>query len=307
MNHQSPLNNPLQSIILRAIHDIMAEAAKSGKGPYIQGNMKTYVEACGVRHLDRWWAMKGSHEHERAALFRSHDLHGAPSYVVDSSNQFMEEVNLYTQEILLPKVLATLPQEYEQTYRPTFQHAALGPDELRRPGFHTGHVIVQKQQIHQHMDGRDSGFCVAFCTGSFEGGYLVFPDLNIVLFYRPGDVILFRSRALYHGVTMWVPKGDVSDLGITPGRTAHVLYTKNAAVRMASANKFKPGYVYKTANAKQPAIRPVDSDKIVEDFPVGKSGIFRNLRKYAFKRKKIIATIDVPEHTKKYLAKITLT
>lgn len=49
------------------------------------------------------------------------------------------EVNLYVQELLLPKVLATLPQE-------TFRHAALG------------------------------------------------------------DVVLFRSRALYHGVTMWIPK-----------------------------------------------------------------------------------------------------
>jgi hypothetical protein len=222
-----------------------------------------YLEPVGVKHVDRLWPEQGKESSVRSVPSRSKDLNGGPSYLVESARRFLVTVNQYVQELLLPRVLATFPDEYDEKYRRTYLAAALDEAEERRPGFHTGHAIVWKNVVHQHMDGGDSGFCITFCTGSFQGGYLVFPDLNLVFCYRPGDVVIFRSKALYHGVTTWVPKGDISERGVTPGRVSHVLYTKRNAVDKA-ADRF-PGWARQTNLGREP---DVWRDRVEEDFPV---------------------------------------
>jgi hypothetical protein len=70
--------------------------------------------------------------------------------------------------------------EYERTYRKTYHAAALSVEAATKPGFHTSHVIIYKQVVHQHQDEGDSGFCVTFNTGCYTGGYLVFADLGLI-------------------------------------------------------------------------------------------------------------------------------
>lgn len=48
-----------------------------------------------------------------------------------------------------------------------------------------------------------------------------------------------------------------------------MLYTKKAVLRMASANTYKPGHVYKTAHAKQPVTQQKDFGEVVEGFSSG--------------------------------------
>jgi hypothetical protein len=233
-----------------------------------------YYEPCGVKHLDRLWPEQGKENSETSVMCRSSDLYSNSVTNTTSSERFIHEVNLYVQELLLPRVLATFPYEYEHTYRPIYRTAALDEEEERRAGFHTGHVIVHNQPVHQHMDGGDSGFCITFCTGSFDGGYVVFPDLNLVFLYRPGDILIFRSRALYHGVTTWTPRGNIDDLGVIPGRTAHVLYTKSATVNFAKHRG--SGWAHMTGVGKEPLRARAQN---AEEFKTEHDGLFRQVRR----------------------------
>ncbi|PVF91921.1 hypothetical protein CPB86DRAFT_845750 [Serendipita vermifera] len=236
-----------------------------------------YYERRGVRHLDQLWNEQGKAYSEDMVLSRSTDLLNGSSYITEGNTGWMGTVNLYVQELLLPKVIATFPRQYYEDYRRTYRRATLNQIEDASPGIHTGHVIVQKQPIHQHRDSGDSGFCVTFCTGSFDGGYLVLADLGLVFLYRPGDILMFRSCALYHGVTTWLPRGDISPLGITPGRTAHVLYTKDCTVEYTKGKY--PGWAWKTNVGKKADPNKDDFPEIVEEFPVPGSPVFEALWK----------------------------
>jgi hypothetical protein len=91
----------------------------------------------------------------------------------------MDVVNRYLQELTLPRVLATVPEEYEHSYRPTFRAAALNTSEAENIGFTTGHAIVANETVHQHMDAGDGQFCLTTVTQEgHTGGYVYFPDLN---------------------------------------------------------------------------------------------------------------------------------
>jgi hypothetical protein len=249
-----------------------AATAETDSAKKIETEIKWYWENVGVKHVDRMWPEQGK-EGLIPALSRSTDLFQGACYRVGSAKRFCTYVNQYVQELLLPAVLATIPQEYDEIYRKTFLAASLDESEERQPGFHTGHAVVWKSVVHQHQDGGDSGLCVIFCTGSFTGGYLVFPDLDLVFRYRPGDVILFRSKALYHGVTTWVPTGDINEFGVTPGRVAHVLYTKASAIEQAKDQL--PGWARTTNMGREPDIV---RDRFPEDFPVNEAGSLGSLR-----------------------------
>lgn len=56
---------------------------------------------------------------------------------------------------------------------------------------------------------------------------------------------IFRSGSLYHGVTTWLPKGDVKENGITPGRVAHVFTTHKEAMRQTEDKE--PGWRFWTS------------------------------------------------------------
>jgi hypothetical protein len=46
-----------------------------------------------------------------------------------------------------------------------------------------------------------------------------------MLRYNPGDVIIFRSPYLFHGVSEWTPGPMISQDSYTPGRVAWVHFT----------------------------------------------------------------------------------
>lgn len=66
-------------------------------------------------------------------------------------------------------------------------------------------AILINQNVLPHRDGVDmvNGWVAMTVFGSFTGGYLCLPDLNIKVPYQPGDVILFRSALLEHYITQF--------------------------------------------------------------------------------------------------------
>ena len=52
-----------------------------------------------------------------------------------------------------------------------------------------------------HIDRDDDkyGFCWLVPLGEWEGGDLIFPQLNVRIKLKPGNILAFRSNLLVHG------------------------------------------------------------------------------------------------------------
>ena len=52
-----------------------------------------------------------------------------------------------------------------------------------------------------HWDEHDepNSLCCLVALGDFKGGELIFPQLQIIVPLRPGQVVVFPSRLLLHG------------------------------------------------------------------------------------------------------------
>ena len=148
-----------------------------------------YWDKVGTLHLDRCWNEQG---HDRVSpsslpldpsssfpqLTPSADLMGNCVYRSMMTSRYMIGANLYLQAIFTPYFMACGAEEYSD-FRRTFRATSLTKEEEETYGFHTGQAIVYNDVVHQHLDAHDSGLCFTFCTGSFEGGYMYFPDLDM--------------------------------------------------------------------------------------------------------------------------------
>jgi hypothetical protein len=90
----------------------------------------------------------------------------------------MNEANLYLQAILTPYFMACGAEQYSDCRR-CFRATSLNKEEEGTYEFHTGQAIVYNEVVHQHLDANDTGLCITFCTGAYEGGYMYFPDLDM--------------------------------------------------------------------------------------------------------------------------------
>lgn len=141
------------------------------------------------------------------------------------------------------------PVEYERLVAAAKDHRLVATKS-----FMLGVVTIWKLQVRAHLDRSDFALCIITCAGDFEGGELMFPDLGVCvryvsppfLFklclshqnsYRPGDVIAFRSRYLYHAVRQWYPAKQKNDL--TPGRVSWVFFTHKIAIEQTELNTAK--------------------------------------------------------------------
>ena len=72
----------------------------------------------------------------------------------------------------------------------------------RRACFH-GLALLHNLQVDAHKDQSDvpNGWVAMVCWDNFSRGYLALLDLGVKLDFKPGDIILFRSRLLEHFVT----------------------------------------------------------------------------------------------------------
>lgn len=65
-----------------------------------------------------------------------------------------------------------------------------------------------------------------FHFGEFEFySPFMYPKLTDYSRYAPGDIVIFRSPYLYHGISPWIPSPMVPSNTCTPGRVSWVHFT----------------------------------------------------------------------------------
>ncbi|KAI0069444.1 hypothetical protein K474DRAFT_1610449 [Panus rudis PR-1116 ss-1] len=68
-----------------------------------------------------------------------------------------------------------------------------------------GREIVFNRWSARHVDRQDPHFgwaCIVY-FGTFSVTRLIFPQLGLVVYLRPGDMVWFRGRDLIHEVPEW--------------------------------------------------------------------------------------------------------
>ncbi|KAG2038739.1 hypothetical protein BDR03DRAFT_1009490 [Suillus americanus] len=168
-------------------------------------------ESTGVIHLVHGWPEQGR-DPEKHGIHPSKDMVSGPRGAPHVYAYFKATETLALRLAAMFRV--AFPEFYEK-YRKAFE---AGKWTVVDPGPFLGRVIVWKLSVLAHQDGLDEGPAVIFPMGRFEGGECYLPDLKLKLSYRPGEVIILMSGALYHGIGQWTPQPGVSEDGVTPGR-----------------------------------------------------------------------------------------
>ncbi|KAG2336744.1 hypothetical protein BDR05DRAFT_896331 [Suillus weaverae] len=139
------------------------------------------------------------------------------------------------------------PDEFN-VYEKAFE---AGVWEVADPGPWLGRAIVWKLNVLPHRDGLDGGPTAIFCLGHFSGGEAYLTDLKLKLWYRPGDVLIFRAGDLYHAIGPWKAEGGVTARGITPGRVGNVFFSPAHSLRALKDKS--AGWMKSTAGGALPS------------------------------------------------------
>ena len=59
--------------------------------------------------------------------------------------------------------------------------------------------LTMATKYHKDLKDYRNGFCCVFPFEDYDGGELHFPELNVTVNLRPGDLIVFQSHLLTHG------------------------------------------------------------------------------------------------------------
>jgi hypothetical protein len=136
-----------------------------------------------------------------------------------------------------------------------------------------------------HWDQHDepNSLCCLVALGDYEGGELCFPELNIIIPLKPGQVVAFSSRLLLHG-NFYITKGlrhsivyfihgtffhhlrDFTDIykdynaGINRDANGHIIHHKVKQNLYDAGDKNSKNKLFK-ATAKQINIPPPSTDK----------------------------------------------
>jgi len=125
------------------------------------------------------------------------------------ATRYMNVVNLPLQAVFTPYLMACAPETYSD-HRLSFRASSLSQEEEMSYGFHTGQAVVYNEILHQHLDENDTGVCFTFCTSTFEGGYMYFPDLDVAFqcvwslpFYTDTDTSYTQIHSRHpHGLSV---------------------------------------------------------------------------------------------------------
>ncbi|KAG2359430.1 hypothetical protein BDR07DRAFT_1292300 [Suillus spraguei] len=206
---------------------------------YEFANQYENSECTGVSHLVHSWQMQGHHGKEVTDMFRN-------AQVALAVRWYMKRTS---------KLASTLKEMFKAAYPEEFiiyENAFnAGVWEAEDPGPWLGRAIVWKLNVLPHRDGLDGGPTAIFCLGHFSGGEAYLTDLKLKLWYRPGDVLIFRAGDLYHAVGPWEAEGGVTARGITPGRIGNVFFSPAHSLRALKDKK--PGWMKSTAGGALPS------------------------------------------------------
>ncbi|KAF9020388.1 hypothetical protein BDZ89DRAFT_1138711 [Hymenopellis radicata] len=167
----------------------------------------------GVKHHVECWTEQGNPQH---GLMPSKDAIGKSANAHMSTIRYMS--NIDRQSGLLNK----LTQRFFSKVHAQEQRASAAGRWLKTRTANTlGLATLYNVQTATHLD-RNDRWCKLTNWGKYRGGMFYLPDLDLVLEYNPGDVVIFASHCLYHAIGPWTPEeaheGDVH----LPGRVSWV-------------------------------------------------------------------------------------
>jgi hypothetical protein len=161
-----------------------------------------YKQDVGVLHFAYWIA---TGQHKKGPIVSSHSIKG--SHINSHVRQFMEKLQPFFQ--LVSNLFRSLaPAEY-QYYRQEMDrlantHADLATYLHESACPFLGMALVRNLRVTPHVDQGDvpEGYVLMTNVGSHIQSHLVLgtPDLQYKLAYLPGDIVLFRSGVIIHGV-----------------------------------------------------------------------------------------------------------
>ncbi|KAG1838800.1 hypothetical protein DFJ58DRAFT_668149 [Suillus subalutaceus] len=201
-------------------------------------------ECTGVSHLVHSWQMQG-HQGKESPLKPSADML-RNAQVALAVQWYMKRTSKLA--LMLGEMFRVAYTDDFEIYQKAFE---AGVWEVADPGPWLGRAIVWKLNVLPHRDGLDGGPTAIFCLGHFSGGEAYLTDLKLKLWYRPGDVLIFRAGDLYHAVGPWKAEGGVTSRGITPGRIGNVFFSPAHSLR-ALKNR-KAGWMRHTAGGVLPS------------------------------------------------------
>ncbi|KAG1772232.1 hypothetical protein EV702DRAFT_1048697 [Suillus placidus] len=212
-------------------------------------------ECTGVSHLVHSWQMQGHHGKAQMELTapKVEESPLKPSADMFRNAQVALAVRWYMKRT--SKLALALKEMFKVAYPDEFniyeKAFEAGVWEVADPGPWLGRAIVWKLNVLPHRDGLDGGPTAIFCLGHFSGGEAYLTDLKLKLWYRPGDVLIFRAGDLYHAVGPWKAEGGVTARGITPGRVGNVFFSPAHSLRALKGKS--AGWMKSTAGGALPS------------------------------------------------------
>lgn len=186
------------------------------------GGTSRCFEPCGIKHPIQAWIQQGN---PNKGLYAGADItkNGGTLVGFMSFIQNTRQVSA----IIASYFEVLYPQEYA-VLKPIFDAGKWVQED--KSGF-LGRAFVYKLQVSLHNDGKDFPITVTFPSGSYEGGHYLFPQLEVILRYAPGDICFSIAASLYHKLTKWTP--PMMKLGdpTTPGRCSSILFCPQETVR----------------------------------------------------------------------------
>ncbi|KAJ3476392.1 hypothetical protein NLI96_g11187 [Meripilus lineatus] len=176
----------------------------------------------GVRHDCQYWTEQGHPDRVRpsaALLGRSSAERNRIVQLTHTDWKIQDLVSRYVKRFF--------PQQF-RLLKIAFDRGHWASSDYNEEGYEGGiffnRVTLWKSTARMHRDRKDY-LCAIFCSGAFEGGELVLPDVRMKFKYSPGDIVIFFSDAFYHSILPWAPLLKQPEDIVSPGRVSWVLNT----------------------------------------------------------------------------------
>ncbi|KAJ3474104.1 hypothetical protein NLI96_g12650 [Meripilus lineatus] len=173
----------------------------------------------GVRHDCQYWAERGHPNRVRpsaALLGKSSAERDRIVHLTHSDWKIQDLITRYIKRFF--------PNEF-RLLKIAFDRGHWASSDYNDKGYEGGiffnRVTLWKSTARMHRDRKDY-LCAMFCSGAFEGGELILPDVRLKFKYSPGDIVIFFSDAFYHSILPWAPllkqPTDILTPGQVPGK-----------------------------------------------------------------------------------------
>ncbi|SJL17872.1 uncharacterized protein ARMOST_21437 [Armillaria ostoyae] len=192
------------------------------------GNRVRRFELCGVRHPVQAWIQQAK---PQQGLYVGSDLTQSGETLVGYASYLKDTKHVSVIFATYFKIL--YPREYK-LLKKVFDAGQWLMDEGTP---FLGRAIVYKLPLKLHKDTKDFSITGTFPSGSYEGGGIIYPQLDAIFRYAPGDICFSIAVTLYHKLAAWTPTIMNLHDPTTPGRVGTVFFCPAETVKQLEGKK----------------------------------------------------------------------